>query len=485
MSILHTPFFASSALLDMGVGFHNVGSSGLHRATNDQIVKKIEHYYGERCGHLPLTARNVRLLVETPNDAIHSQMVYLSHLFGKKMQAVGFSDLYKEVQISGHSPLVVPYLNAPETEQLLHETLGANIWGLPGKMVQVLKNKAMFHQLVDELQLEGVFTLPHYTATHIRDVTCTAWRFLHEIENLYTQAGLSNSYPLGIVLRSAESEGSYCCCLIYEQEGRILIINGDADSPHYCANWSEALEMAQKFLLEVMNLQEETRVILSRYLDMLDSPGLSLVILDGQVESLGWNGQLQMGNSKACLGTSSYKPKSKHLLYLQQKYEEETASFFATLLKKTAEKCGLEFAKLRGIANIDLMLPSELELHLRRANKQKAAIYIAECNPRWTNYTDAIMTVLGATQRVPTVHHMRAVIEEGIFTVDKHNLPDSIDPRMIRERLLERNEHMRHNGARVICRVTNNPMGLIFTGNIQRASQCLASIVQELGTASL
>ncbi len=178
-----------------------------------------------------------------------------------------------------------------------------------------------------------------------------------------------------------------------------------------------------------MNQQREARIVISRYLDLADSPGMSIVIMDGQVESLGWNSQLQKNGSKACIGTSTYRPKNAFLARLQQEYEGQTAAVFEMLLRKTAQKFGVEFASLRGVANIDIMLPGKLEERLQEKRGQKPVRYIAECNPRWTNYTDAIMTVIGANRKEQTINTMKTVIKEGIATIDKYHLPENVDPR--------------------------------------------------------
>ncbi|GHO54442.1 hypothetical protein KSB_29170 [Ktedonobacter robiniae] len=77
----------------------------------------------------------------------------------------------------------------------------------------------------------------------------------------------------------------------------------------------------------------------------------------------------------------------------------------------TAARCGIPFNTLCCIANIDLMIPGTREQYLRQQRKQASALYLAECNSRWTNYTDAIMTVLGASRRVATIQNMRTVID--------------------------------------------------------------------------
>src|SRR2546423_688111 len=109
MNILHTALFAASGSPMLGVGFHNVGSEGVLRASNEAVVKQVQHYYGERCGHLPLNAGIIRALVDFPTAAIRAQMMYLSGLFGKNIVPVTFDELKEEKErIPELAVLVVP-----------------------------------------------------------------------------------------------------------------------------------------------------------------------------------------------------------------------------------------------------------------------------------------------------------------------------------------------------------------------------------------
>lgn len=481
MSILHTSLFASPMPRTLGVGFHNVGREGVLRASNEVMIDYVQHYYGERCGHLPLNARNIRALVSLSSAEIQAQMTYLSTLFDKNVIPTTLEELKQEKKKAPQlAPLVVPYINVPEIETRLHNELGADIWGLPGEMTHVLKNKASFYQLVDEFGLEG-FYAPDYRVVSIHDVAPEAEYFLRWIEDAYAQAGLAAAYPLGVMLRAAEEDGNYGCCLIYEDAGRILVVrDGDADHVEEYAQWQEALQVSQAHLAATMNVQKEDRVVISRYIDLADSPGISVVIMENQVQSLGWNGQLQKAGSKACIGTSTYIPSSTYVQRMQQVYEEQTATFFETLLRRTAQRCGKEFAAIRGVANLDIMIPGELERRLQRQRKQPEGNYLAECNPRWTNYTDAIMTILGANRKEQTLYNMRAVIAEGICTLDKHPLPENLDPQRVRAHIAERDTVLKREGMRIICRMAKNPMGLIFAGDIARAQQEVAAILMQL-----
>jgi hypothetical protein len=182
------------------------------------------------------------------------------------------------------------------------------------------------------------------------------------------------------------------------------------------------------------------------------------------------------------VGTSSYNPGSAALQHLQQLYEEPTAAFFEALLRRTAERCQIDFASIRAVANLDIMLPGPLEARLQQRRKAPRVNYLAECNPRWTNYTDAILAVLGVTGRAPTVANMRAVIREGISTVDKYSLPEHLDPGAVREWIFERDALLKRDGTRIICRMAQKPMGLIFAGDVHLAQREFEQIVTNLAT---
>lgn len=478
MSIEHIPLFPADTII--GAGFHNIGS-GVLRGSDTATIKKIESHYGERCGHIPLQAQHIRLLVKAVTPAITSQAAYLSRLFGKEVRAVDEATFRQES--AGLQPLVIPYVNVPEAESYAQQTFGATVWGLPGRMVHNLKNKADFYTLVDEAGLDD-FVTPDYTIASVFNAARTAEQVLKEAEALYMAAGVSQHYPLGVVMRASESDGNYGCSIVYARgQDIVLIEDGDAEHPFLFRDWHKALTQAQAHLVSTMNPEKEERVVLSRYLDFMDSPGMSVVIINGEVESLGWNGQLQLEGSTACVGTSSYIPRTEYIRQMQEHFEAKTTDFFVALLKKTAARHHIPFTQITGVANIDIMLPSHLEQRVQKHRKQPAVNYLAECNPRWTNYTDAILTVLGATRRTPTVASMRAVIREGIFTIDKHCMPAHIEPSLVREYICEHDERLRERGTRIICRMNNNPMGLILAGDTSIARQTISTIVEGLSQA--
>ncbi|HZU67205.1 MAG TPA: hypothetical protein VFA09_07995 [Ktedonobacteraceae bacterium] len=486
MNIQDQPLFASTTPLALGAGYHNVGSEGVLRASNESMVEYVQHYYGERCGHLPLNATNIRAIVSEASPEIQAQMAYLSTLFGKQIIPVTFDELKREMErMPGQVPLIVPYINVPELEAHLRNDFGTLAWGLPAKMTHALKNKANFYTLAQEFALEGFYP-PDFIVATIFEVATQSEKFLQRVEEIYQQAGVAADYPLGVMLRASEEDGNYGCCMVYENAGSIVVVqDGDAERAQYYTNWQEALAISQQHLLATMNVEKEQRVVISRYIDFADSPGMSVVIMDNQIESLGWNGQLQKPGSKACIGTSTYVPRNAYIRRMQQEYEAKTAAFFEALLRKTAQKCGIDFASIRGVANLDIMIPGELEQRLQRQRKQPEGNYLAECNPRWTNYTDAILTVIGANRKEQTIATMKATILAGIATIDKQPLPKNANPQDVRACIAEKDEILKQDGTRIICRMAKNPMGLIFAGDIARGQQEVNDILSMLATETV
>ena len=346
-------------------------------------------------------------------------------------------------------------------------------------MVSLLKNKANFYALLDEYELPG-FQPPDYRIADVANLPQEALQFLTAIEEMYSDANLVQ-YPLGLMLRAAESDGNYGSCLLYEEHGAIMLVpNGEVEATRSYTTWTKALETSQQILFDTMNLQRESRIVMSRYIEFADSPGMSMVIMQGHIESLRWNGQLQKAGSKACIGTGNYQPKNAALAQQQQIYEDQTSACFEQLLRLTAQKCQLDCATLRGVANIDIMIPGPLEEQFQKQRGQKPSLYLAECNPRWTNYTDAIMTILGANMQEVTINTMRTAIQGRLQTIDKYELPQQVDPRHVRASIIEKDLQLKKTGTRIICRMTKNPMGIIFSGDIEHAEQELAAIVQNL-----
>jgi hypothetical protein len=483
MDILTTSLFSSSKLRKITAGYHNLGS-GLQRASRADLVKGVEALYGQRCGHLPLEAQRVHVLVAEPTPEIERHMAYLSQLMGKTITALSLQDFAGILrQNADANALVVPYINVSETEHVIEHELKASSWGLAGKMVDRLKNKADFYCLLDDLHLPGL-EVPDYTIASLEALPQAAFCLLRDIEELLSRTDMA-CYPVGLMLRGAEADGQNGSCLVRQSQHRVLFVpDGHVQLARSYLTWQQALKAAQEHLASSMDPEKENRVVISRLLDVADSPGLSVVIMNGQVVSLGWNAQLQEPWSTACVGTSPYQPKNAMMARVQQEAEAQTAVLFETLLRETAQRCGLDFASLRGVANLDLMLPGPQEQMLQQKRGRSPALYLAECNPRWTNYTDALLTVVAVKREAPSINALQTVIQQGMAAVDYYPLPSSIEPERVRDELLRHHETLSQAGISIICRMTRNPMGFIFAGPVEQARQALAQGLESLTTTT-
>lgn len=264
------------------------------------------------------------------------------------------------------------------------------------------------------------------------------------------------------------------------KDGKITVTTETQSKPKIVgpgnSAWEKAIALSHNELYNNVQEGKKPSVVISRYIDIEDSPGLSMLFIDGTPHSLGLNGQLQNEESAACVGTSSYEPRTEYLKKMKKHIEGQSAQAFAQFMKKTADDAGIPFETIRGIANVDIMIPGKMENKLRDKQGKSQALYIAECNTRWTNYTDAVMAGVGANGRKPTVNDMRTTIAEGIFTKDKEELGGAL-PEDVRE-ILQATDS-RDKDARVIVRMPVAPMGVILLGDKRKAEAELQKAITE------
>lgn len=473
MNLKDTLLFKCDTPIELGIGFHNMGS-GVLRYADENLKASVEKLYSQRCGHLPICAQTLAVLVKEPTTAIRSQIAYLSELYDRQIRVVTPNELSQLKT----KPLIVPYITVPEVEDEFAQN-DVYIWGLPGKLTHILKNKYEFYRLVNAFKIDE-FRVPEHTTTSLAELIPHAKTFLDHIESLYTQAGVQNDYPLGVVIRAADEDSNYGSSLLYKKGKYVIMIpNGEVTNARVYGNWEEALVNSKCILAEAMQTPKEPRIVLTRYIDHIDSPGMSVVILGGQVFSLGWNLQAHKDAGRNAISVGSYQTDDPEMRKLQQNLEQRTVDVVEKFLRRAAERCKIDFDAIQGIANFDLLIPSALEQKFLKQRGENIDFYYSECNPRWTTYTDAIMTVLGAQKKDPTVNNMLQVIKEGIAVVDKYKLPSLVEPKNVREQIFIKDQELQKSGTRIICRMTTNPMSVIYTGDIELAQTEMRHIVKE------
>ncbi len=445
-----------------------------------QEALEIEGHYGPRAGALDWSRREAGILVRRKTSRVCDHAAYLS---GTAIRALNVYEL-KEIQ-NGHHPantLVVPYIHTSHTQADIR-ALGQESWGLPPEMVTKLKNKVNFHEIVRDSQVGG-FEIPDYRIANLDTLERESIRVLNEAQDLYTEHDMSNTYPLGVVIRADESDGNYGGnVIIYEKtDGIHVIINSkpiteevdgkETEKIYRNGNWRQAIKEAKRILDSSFNRDANPQFVVTRFMDIVDSPGLSIVINKGDEESLGWNGQIQQEGTMACRGTERYQPDNPHLKRLQAIYEEKTTDDFIAFIKETAKKWGISYEEISGIVNVDIMLPGPREAELRRKMGKEYGYYVAESNARFTNYTDGVLAVTGLTNRYPSPREIQKIVWEGVTTIDGYDLRGA-DVSAVRDEMYELDQLAYTHGwgkHRAFMRMPDNPAGMILTGDKKLAS---------------
>ncbi len=463
----------------VGVGFHN--AADVLWASDRAVQEAVKKHYQQRGGHIPLdNVDKTFMLVQEHDDPTTSQFHYLSDITGRRIEPKTIEEIKQESRKTlSQKPLVVPYIKLPLTETYLERELGADVWGLPGTVVSVLKNKAEFHERILRAEIDGLH-VPDFIVTDVDDLTINSEEFYRtHVKDLYKRFKM-DGYTHGLVLRPAESDGNFGAGVVREENGHVLFMpDGKMEGASRHPTFNSALARSQEYMRSTMNSVKEKRVVVSRLIDLADSPGMSVAVLDGQVISLGWNGQI-IKDGTACVGTSTYRPKDEYLQQIQEENEEKTAGAFSVLLSQLTKGQGIDLQTVRGIANIDIMIPGERERELQRKRGGDPHLYVAESNPRYTNMTDGVLTAVAAQRLPQTVRSMRVVTAAGIVSEDKYALPAGVDPKAVRDEIYKSDLKLKEEGTRVIARMTVAPMGVIFLGNTELARRELTNVVHKL-----
>ncbi|MBN1169314.1 hypothetical protein JXA63_05510 [Candidatus Woesebacteria bacterium] len=449
---------------EIGIGKHNVGS-GVLRDSDRQIINKIDAMYGARLGHLPnATSRHIAL-IEKPHQSTTSKMhlEYLSTMYGVRIEQM----TAKEVNELPGSKLVVPYIYTADVDRVN----GPNTrkWGLPRALVDALKNKAQAHLDMRELQTHGILPV-NFDVTNTDRLTTDTLPFITGVEQSYDYYGVANKYPVGVMIRPQGCDGGYGNAVVEQtQRGIAYTPDGNNERTEYYSSWKAALGAAEGHVRS-SSKDANPEIVVSRFIDVEDSPGMTMFMIDGESHSLGWNGQLMSANGKACVGTTTFNPISPYSKRMKSEYEDRSAEALANHIHAVAEKHGVNLNGTRGLLNVDLMIPGEAErLYLERSGQNPNIIYVAEFNPRWTNGSDAAAAVVWATRREHTAREYMQTVRGGLLAVDKEKVPyRSSEERY--DRALRINEDLREQGSGVILRMPGqDTIGVIYHGDTQEA----------------
>lgn len=459
-------------------GYPNIAD--VLRASDEGVLQAV-NVYSQRCGHVPLDNISASyVLVAGHTVRISSQLEYLSKIYKKTLIPKTASELNVISKSENKKVIVVPYISVSETEKYLSSHLeNFEIWALPPQFTHILKNKAESHLRIQKSQIPNL-SVPDFEVTDIDALTETAEKFIKDkVLKIYSDFDVP-SYTPGIMVRFVECDGNYGAGVVKALKNRIVFHpDGARSGAQDFDNWKDAMKACAGHIRSTINPQKEKRVIISRLIETADSPGMSIALIDGNIASLGWNSQLQSGGT-ACIGTGSYKPKNSLLKSKKKLFEEQTLTAFEAFLRKQAREINIDFNNLNAFINIDLIIPDKSESDLQKKRFGSAFNYISESNPRFTNWTDAVLTGVAAQGKKQTVSSMMSIIKEGIEAEDKVKLPKNVSPEEVRSEIFKKDLKLSQYGTRIIARMTQSPMGIIYMGNIPAARKELNMIIKKL-----
>lgn len=441
----------------VALGYQNIG--GVLNAATDAEAADKNKKYGQRNGDFPMDIRynggpeelpvpQSGVYVPEVTEPIEKQFKYLSALRGGESIKLWTPADIRETE----GVMIAPYINDSQTEQHIVADLGAETHGFPGEMVDTLKNKGTFREIVDKIDT-GTLRVPDYRLTTLDDVRRAAADMLDFEKKLYQDLAMPD-YTKGIVIQSVNSDGGFGSVLVKQakspdgkdvmhviKDGTLASVKDGLSTE----NWMTSFSEAQAYLNTVIDGNKEDGVVVSRFIEHDDSPGGSVVVINGKVVGLGWNGQVIEEGSNACVGTGTYEPKTPLARRIQDEYEGQSILDTQAILEEAARMTGVDLSHVNGNGGIDFMIPSarEYELQMRRHQSPKwkgpePSAYAVECNARGTNWTDAVKLTMWMHGDGQTVRNMQRRIDEGIQTYDAIPLPEGVTGDAVRDVLLEK-----------------------------------------------
>ncbi len=477
--------------IDAIVAWHNVaGRQGVLCAAADHITDAVGHHYNSRAAdHVPyLPNVPVFVLADAPAE-VAQQLDYRGEVAGMHFTPIhNTTDLAK---LGIRRALFLPYIRLTDIE--LSDQIEWTRYGLPPQVIQHLKNKADMHQwLMDSGFIDHTL---NFVACPIDDIPEVGATMLAQIATLYRELDMDHVYPLGIMVRGAQTDGNYGAGFLKEllqdigpyRRGQIILKrDGKSADMDVFDDWQSALLALRDHINHTTATHIENRVVMTRLLDIEVSPGMSAMLDNGILHPLAFNGQYTEPGAIACTGTCTLaadigeaKAEVINALFLDQAQ---------TLLRQILTRRFMprsDVESIQAMLNIDMMVVGELERELwnrsdgthwrhniARINADyaprpydPALALFAEVNPRETNWTLAMKAVLQATRRPFTSGQLKAISwGQGVQVIarDMWRLPENVDMNALREGLLDYHRQLAANEEGFILRMPDNPAGVIM-----------------------
>lgn len=476
---------------EIAITHHNVGDL----VEDELLSRELTRRYAFRCGQGPKRGveHPIVLVHDTGNigDVREHIEGYLGGgVFETAIQVATPDNLAEMVGRKTHDPrerpLFVPYIRRPETDAWL-KNLGVegDVFGMDTRLVEILNNKAEIHRRAREYQIEG-FQVPDFTIAPVSEMAEAAHEFVQkDVLGLYKRHNITDYPVVGLMLRGEVGSGGYSTVKVVEDRElkrtgkpyiRILADTNVHENPEYYKDWRTALYNAQTLIEPTVG--KNANIVVSRLVELADpidgSPGQTIVFVDGNAVSLGWNGQVQ-NEVNACIGTKNYDPMNPDLKKLQSEYEDACGEACIAFINRVAQEDGISLVGQRGFINVDWIAVGAHERELQRRRGINAPLYGVEFNPRTTNLMEARIALTEIDGNIVTINSLLEQGRKPMLALDEYPqprglwLPEGSDPRTIREIIFEVDQVYKQatNGnSRVINRMPTVPvMGVIFSGD--------------------
>lgn len=485
--------------IDTIVAWHNVvGPSGVLPAVAPAVAKMVgDHYAARAADHIPHAPGISHYLLAKDADGLQSQAAYRGRL--TQAAIAPLANLKLLVDNGTKNALFVPYIRLQDTP--LPQTIKWRRYGLPPEVTIRLKDKVFLHTwLITRGYADRVL---NFVVSRIPDIKNTAVWMLEKIEAFYADFGMRGIYPMGLMVRGAQSDGNYGSGVVMEvledsligglpvKRGQVVVKrDGSTRQLVVFDDWEPAIEHLQQHIEQSTDVFMDNRVIITRLLDLHISPGMCGVVIGGDLTCLPFNGQHVAAGDTACTGTCTFRAQVGPDVAeeLSEKYLSQSQELLAEILDSFMEK-RKDRVETYAMLNLDIMIPGGHEAELfKRAQQDKKLhhwldntgrfdekyaprIYdpghalLTEINPRDTNWTLAMKATLQANQRPPTLQNLAGLADGSamqVLAMDHWPLPAGVSIEAARDRLLEYHHQLSREGEGIIMRMADNPAGVIM-----------------------
>lgn len=199
---------------DAIIAAHNVaGPDGVLNAASHELADYVNAHYASRgIDHIPYTGQaDQRAYILSRDPAsLHQQAAYREQVSGMRFSPL--ADPQDLVTQGIRRAIFLPYIRLTDTA--LPSEIDWLRYGLPPEVTLRLKDKVYIHRW---LVRNG---FPHYTPNFITcqtpEIPKLGLKMLHKIEMMLGDLGMHGRYPLGLMIRSALSDGNYSMASLME-----------------------------------------------------------------------------------------------------------------------------------------------------------------------------------------------------------------------------------------------------------------------------